>query len=177
VALNLEQKKALVTDLSEIARRAHSAIGADYTGLTVADMTELRRNARNAGVYLRVVRNNLARRALQETDFACMCDGLVGPVLLAFSEEDPGAAARVMTNFAKSNDKLVVKLVSMGGKLLEPGAIASLAKLPTREQALGSLMAVMKAPISRLICTLAEPHAKLVRTMGAVRDQKKIGLA
>jgi len=173
VGLNLKQKKAIVEEVSEAARSAHSAIAAEYAGLSVAQMTALRQAARKSGVYLRVVRNTLARRALERTEFACMREGLTGPLVLAFSQEDPGAAARVVDEFAKSNDKLVVKLVSIGGKLLEPSAVKALVNLPTRDQALSLLMAVMKAPIGRLARTLAEPHAKLVRTIAAVRDQKQ----
>ena len=171
--LNLEQKKAIVADVSEVAQQAHSAVAAEYSGLSVADMTALRRSAREGGVYLRVVRNTLARRALEGTNFECMNEGLVGPLLLAFSTEDPGAAARVIGDYAKTNDKLVVKLVSVSGKLLAPTAIEQLAKLPTHEQALSMLLGVMKAPVSQLARMLAAPHAKLVRTIAAVRDQKQ----
>jgi large subunit ribosomal protein L10 len=173
VSLNLEQKKQIVEEVAKVAQSAHSAIAAEYTGLSVADMTALRNDARKNGVYLRVVRNTLARRALEGTSFDCMSEGLVGPLVLAFSQEDPGAAARVVDGFAKTHDKLVVKLVSIGGKLLEPSAIKSLVNLPTREQALSLLMAVMKAPIGQLARTLAEPHAKLVRTIAAIGDQKQ----
>lgn len=173
MSLSLEQKKAIVAELSEVAQNAHSAIGADYTGLSVAQMTELRKTARDADVVLRVVRNNLARRALQDTEFACMSEKLVGPFILAFSQNDPGAAARVVRDFAKGNEKLVVKLAAINGKLLQPEDVKMLANLPTREQALSQLLALMKAPISQLTRTLAEPHAKLVRTIAAVRDQKQ----
>lgn len=171
--LNLEQKKAIVAEVAEVASSAHSAIAADYAGLTVEQMTELRNAARNSGVHLRVVRNTLARLALKDTDFECMTDGLIGQLVLAFSQEDPGAAARVIKDFAKSNDKLEVKLVSIGGKLLEPGDIEALAKLPTYDQAIALAMAVMKAPVEKFVRTLNEPHAKLVRTIATVRDQKQ----
>lgn len=173
MSLNIEQKRAIVAEVSEIARGAHSAVAAEYLGLSVAQMTDLRSAARKAGVDLRVVRNTLARRALEDTGFACMRDGLAGPLVLAFSREDPGAAARVIDDFARTHDRLVVRLVSVGGKLLEPSAIKSLANMPTRDQALSLLMAVVKAPISQLVRTLAEPHARLVRTIAAVRDQKQ----
>lgn len=171
--LDLAQKAALVAELADVASKAHSAIGADFTGLSVAEMTELRRSARAAGVYMKVAPNTLASRALQGTDFGCMCEGLVGPLLLAFSREDPGAAARVVSAFAKTHNKLVVKLVSISGRLLAPGDLSSLANLPTREQALSRLMAVMKAPIGRLVRTLAEPQTRLVRTLVAIGEQKK----
>ena len=173
MSLNLEQKKAVVAELAEIAGAAQSAIAADYSGLSVDDMTELRSTARSSGVYLRVVRNTLARRALEQTEFACMCDEMTGPLLFAFANEDPAAPARLFTDFRKSHDKLQVKLVALSGKLLAPEAVESLARLPTRDQALSMLLGLMKAPITMLARTLAEPHAKLVRTLAAVRDQKQ----
>jgi len=173
MSLNLEQKKAIVAELSAKAATAHCAIAAEYRGLSVSDMTVLRNKAREANVYLRVVRNTLARRALAETDFACMTDGLIGPLVLALSEEDPGAAARVINDFSKQNDKLVVKLVAIYGKLLEASDIKMLASMPTYDEAISRLMAVMKAPISKLVRTMAEPPAKLARAMAAVRDQKQ----
>lgn len=173
MALNIEQKKAIVSEVSEVAKTAHSAIGAEYCGLSVGQLTELRSKARESGVYVRVVKNTLAKRAVEGTDFACMSEALVGPLILAFSQEDPGAAARVVSSFAKDNDKLVVKIVSIGGKLLAPGDIKRLADMPTKEQAISLLMSVMKAPVTKLVRTLAEPHGKLVRTIAAVRDQKQ----
>ena len=173
VPLSLEGKKAVVAEVHEVAKAAHSAVAAEYSGLTVAQMTQLRVQARSSGVYVRVVRNTLARRALEDTDFACMRDDLVGPLVLAFSKEEPGAAARVIKDFSKANDKLVVKLVSVEGKLLEPKAIDTLASLPTKEEAIAQLMSVMIAPISKFVRTLAEPHSRLVRTLGAIRDQKQ----
>ena len=173
MALSLEQKKAVVSEVAEVAAIAHSAVAAEYIGLSVGDMTALRAKARENSVYLRVVKNTLAKRAIEGTEFECMSDALVGPLVLAFSQEDPGAAARVIQDFAKQNDKLVVKVVSIGGKLLAPGDIKRLADMPTKEQAISMLMAVMKAPIEKLVRTLAEPHAKLVRTVAAIRDQKQ----
>lgn len=173
MALTLEHKKAVVTEVAEVARGALSAIAAEYRGLSVAEMTNLRINARNAGVYMRVVRNTLARRAFEGTDFSCMNDGLSGPLILAFSREEPGSAARVMRDYAKENDKLVIKLVSFGGKLLEISDVGRLADLPTKDEAISQLMSVMMAPIAKLVRTLAEPQAKLVRTLAAVRDQKQ----
>ena len=171
--LTLAQKQAVVAEVAEVAASAHSAVAAEYAGLTVAQMTELRKAAREAGVYLRVVRNNLAKRALADTSFACMTDSLVGPLILAFSQEDLGSAARVVSNFAKTNEKLVVRLVALGGKLLPAEAVEQVAKLPTRDEALSMLAGVMLAPIVKLVRTLNEPHAKLVRTIDAVRVQKQ----
>jgi large subunit ribosomal protein L10 len=173
VPLSLEGKKAVVAEVHEVARTAHSAVAAEYSGLTVAQMTQLRVQARSSGVYVRVVRNTLARRALEDTDFACMRQELVGPLVLAFSKEEPGAAARGIKDFSKANAKLVVKLVSVEGKLLEPKAIDTLASLPTRDEAIAQLISVIIAPVSKFVRTLAEPHSRLVRTLGAIRDQKQ----
>ena len=173
MALSLEQKKAVVEEVSGIAASAHSAIAAEYIGLDVESMTQLRAKARESSVYMRVVKNTLARRALQGTDFECMNEGLTGPLILAFSQEDPGAAARVISDFAKGNDKLVVKLVSIGGKLLAAGEIRRLADMPTKDQAIAMLMSVMNAPVTKLARTLNEVPGKLVRTLAAIRDQKQ----
>ena len=172
MALNLDQKKAVVAEVAEVAANAHSAIAAEYIGLTVEDMTTLRVKARESNVYLRVVKNTLARRAFEGTDFECMGDGMVGPMVLAFSQEDPGAAARVISDFAKENDKLVAKLVSIGGELLEAGDIKRLASMPTKDQAISMLMSVMNAPVEKLARTLNEVPTKLVRVIAAVRDTK-----
>lgn len=171
--LTKEQKEAIVAEVAIVARGAHSAIAAEYRGLTVEQMTKLRQDARNAGVYLRVVRNTLARRALTDTGYACMSDSLKGPLVLAFSKEEPGAAARIVRDFAKTNDKLIVKAIALNGKLLSPGDLEALSTMPTREEALSRLLAVMKAPIGKLASTLQAPVGKLVRTVAAVRDQKQ----
>ncbi len=171
--LNLEQKKAVVAEVAEVASGAISAIAAEYRGLTVGEMTELRAKARESGVYLRVVRNSLARRAIEGTDFECMQEGLTGPLVMAFSQEDPGSAARVIAEFAKEHKHLVVKLVSIGGKLLQPSDIETLAKMPTYDQSISMLMAVMKAPTEKLARTLKEVPGKLVRTVAAIRDAKQ----
>ncbi len=173
MALNLEQKKAIVSEVAEVADKAFSAIAAEYRGLSVDEMTELRAQARNAGVYLRVVKNSLARRAFEGTEFECMSEGLSGPLVLALSQEDPGSAARVIKEFAKDHEKLEVKLVSIGGKLLDPGEIKTLAKMPTYDQAISMLMAVMKAPVEKLARTMNEVPGKLVRTVAAVKDAKQ----
>lgn len=173
MALNLDQKKAIVAEVAAVAAKAHSAVAAEYRGLSVVAMTALRSEGRKNGVYVRVVKNTLARRAVEGTDFACMQDGLVGPLILAFSKEEPGAAARLMQDFAKANEKMVIKLVSFGGKMLAPGDIDRLSKMPTREQALSMLMGVLQAPITKLVRTLAEPNAKMVRTFAALRDKRQ----
>jgi large subunit ribosomal protein L10 len=173
VALTLEDKKQIVSEVAAVAADAHSAIAAEYSGLTVEELTELRVNARKDGVYLRVVKNNLAKRAVVDTDFECMADGFVGPLMLAFSQEDPGAAARVLKDFAKEHDKLVVKMVSVGGQLMDASELDRLAKMPTRDQALAMLAGTLKAPLDKLARTLNEVPGKLVRTVAAVRDQKE----
>jgi large subunit ribosomal protein L10 len=173
MALNIEQKKAVVAEIAAIAAEAHSAVAAEYRGLTVEQMTDLRRRAREGGVYLRVAKNTLVRRAVEGTDFECMQDGLTGPLIFAFSQEDPGAAARLVKDFAKDHDKLIAKLVSVGGELMDGSNLDRLASLPTRDQALAIMLGVMKAPIEKFVRTLAEPQAKLVRLLAAVRDQKQ----
>lgn len=172
MTLRLEDKKAIVAEVAEVASRASSLVAADYRGLTVSEMTELRSKARESGVYLRVVRNTLARRALAETEFACVSESLTGPLALAFSEEDPGAAARVIRDFVKNHETLEVKVLSMDGQQLAASDLKRLASLPTREQAISMLMSAMQGPISKLVRTLAEPQAKFVRTLAAVKDQK-----
>ncbi len=170
--LNLEQKKVIVAEVAEIAGSAYSAVAAEYRGLSVDDMTLLRKQARNNGVYLRVVKNSLARRAVEDTDFACMQEGMTGPLVLAFSQEDPGSAARVIKDFMKEHDKMVVTMVSIGGKLLDASELETLAKMPTYDQAISLLMAVMKAPVEKLTRTINEVPGKLVRTVAAIRDAK-----
>jgi large subunit ribosomal protein L10 len=173
MALNQEDKKALVAEVAEVAAVAQSVVAAEYRGLTVAQMTELRAKARKSGVYMRVVKNTLARKALAGTTFESVGPKLKGPLVLAFSKDDPGAAARVVKDFAKGHDKLVATLVSLGGQVLPGAELEKVASLPTREQALSMLLGVLKAPIEKLVRTLAEPPARLARTVAAVRAQKQ----
>jgi large subunit ribosomal protein L10 len=173
MALNLEDKKALVAEVSAVASKALSVVAAEYRGLTVSQMTDLRLKARSAGVYVRVVKNTLARKAVAGTSFECLGPVLKGPLVLAFSKDDPGAAARVVKAFAKDNDKLIARALSLGGQLLAGSELDKVASLPSREQALSQLMGVMKAPIQKLVATLAATPSKLVRTLAAVRDQKQ----
>ncbi len=162
MALNLGAKKVVVEEVSKFAATAHSAVAAEYRGLTVSQLTELRKTARETGVYLRVVKNTLAKRAIVGTEFECMQDSLVGPLLIAFSMEDPGSAARLINDFAKKHDKLITKVVSVGGLSYGASELSRLASLPTRDQGISLLMAIMKAPVE-----------KLARTIAAVRDQKE----
>jgi len=173
MALNLEDKKALVAEVAQVAAHAQSVVAAEYRGLTVGQMTELRAKARRQGVYLRVVKNTLARKALAGTSFESVGPKLKGPLVLAFSKDDPGAAARVVKEFAKAHEKLVATLVSLGGQVLPAAQLDRVASLPTREQALAMLLGVLKAPIGKLVRTLAEPPARLARTVAAIRDQKQ----
>jgi large subunit ribosomal protein L10 len=173
MVLKLEDKKTIVNEVAVVAKQALSLVAAEYSGLTVSQLTDLRKSAREAGVYMRVVRNTLARRALEGTQFACIQSELVGPLVLAFSQENPGAAARLMKEFAKTNEKLKVKALAIDNQLLPASGLDRLASLPTRDEAIALLMSVMKAPITKLARTLAEPQAKLVRTLAAVRDAKQ----
>lgn len=175
MALSLEQKKAVVAEVGEVAARAHSAIAAEYRGLSVTKMAALRVKAREQGVYLRVVKNTLAQRALQGTAFECLEPELRGPLILAFSREDPGAAARLLKEFAKDRDyeRLVVRTLAAGGRLLPASDLDRLATLPTREQALSLLLAGLRAPLDKLARTLNDVPGKLVRTLEALRQQKE----
>lgn len=171
--LKLEGKVALVSEVNGVAAQAHSVIAAEYRGLKAAEMDELRVKARNDEVYLRIVKNTLARRALQGTDFEPLAQRLVGPLVLGFSMQDPGAVARLFKDFAKSHDKFQVKAVAIGGQILEAADLDRVANLPTRDQAIAMLMGVMKAPIEKFVRTVNEPVAKLARTLSAIRDQKQ----
>ncbi len=161
MALNLSQKQEVVAELAEVAAKAHSLVAAEYAGTTVEQMTAMRKKARESGVYLRVVKNTLASRAVAGTDFEVVKDALVGPLLYAFSTEEPGAAGRLIKEFAKSNDKLQAKIVSFEGKLLPAAHVDVLAALPTREQALAMLARV-----------LTEPASMFARVVKAVADQQ-----
>ena len=172
MALKLEDKKKFVKEINAVAGESISVVAAAYRGLSVAEMTELRRDARNAGVYLRVVKNTLARRAIEGTEFECIKDTLKGPILLAFAKEDPGAAARVIKNFAKEHKVLQAVSLSAGGQLLPAEDLARLAELPTLDQARAILLGVMMAPMTKLVRTLAEPSAMLARTLSARGDKE-----
>lgn len=174
MTLTLAGKKAVVKEVAEVASRAISAVVADYRGLTVNQMTQLRADARKAKVYLRVVRNTLTRRAFENTEFSCLSEKLVGPLFIALSLEAPSDAARLLKDFAKTFDKLEVIALSVGGRLYGADQLNLVASLPTRDEALAKLMMVMRAPIEKLARTLSEPHAKLARTLVAVKNMKAI---
>ena len=167
MGLNLEQKKAVVAEVNSVAASARSAVAAEYRGLTVGEMTELRTEARNCGVYMKVVKNSLARRAIEGTEFQCMQPSLSGPILLAFSKEDPGAAARVIKDFSRHHDKLVTVSVSVGGELYDAGDLDRLAALPTLDGARAMLLRALNGPLTQLVRTLAEPGAMLARVLQA----------
>lgn len=160
MALGLEDKKAIVAEVQEAAQGALSAVVADSRGVTVTDMTALRKTARENGVWLRVVRNTLARRAVTGSAFECLSDSFVGPTIIAFSNEHPGAGARILKEFAKGNDKFELKSAAFEGAVVDVNMLAS---LPTYEEGLAKLMSCMKEAAA----------GKLVRTIAAVRDQKE----
>lgn len=162
MALNLDSKKVVVEEVAQFAAKAHSAVAAEYRGLTVSELTELRKTARQTGVYLRVVKNTLAKRAVAGTEFECMQEGLVGPLILAFSMEDPGSAARLIHEYSKTHNKLIAKVVAINGQSYGSSELERLARLPTRDQGISMLMSVMKAPVE-----------KLARTLAAIRDEKE----
>ena len=161
MALNLSQKKEVVAELADVAAKAHSLIAAEYAGTTVSQMTAMRKKARENGVFLKVVKNTLAARAVEGTEFECTKDVLTGPLLYAFSTEEPGAAGRLIKEFAKGNDKLQPKLVVVEGQQYGPAHVEVLASLPTLEQALGMLASV-----------LSEPARMFARAVKAVADQQ-----
>jgi large subunit ribosomal protein L10 len=171
MALRLDDKKAMVAEVAAVAAKAQSVVAAEYRGLTVTQMTDLRSKARKSGVYLRVVKNTLARKAVAGTQFECVGKSLKGPLVLAFSKDDPGAAARLVKDFAKTNDKLVPTVVSLGGSLLTAKDLDKVASLPTLELARATLLGVLQAPVGKLVRTIAEPHTRLVRAFAAVKDK------
>jgi large subunit ribosomal protein L10 len=173
MALRLEDKKVVVAEVNAVAAKALSVVGAENRGLTVTQMTSLRAKARSEGVYVRIVKNTLARKAVAGTAFECIAPALKGPIVLAFSQDDPGAAARIVKAFAKDNDKLVTTLISLGGQLLAAKDLDRVASMPTRAQALSQLLGVLKAPIAKFVSTLAAPNVKLVRTLVAVQEAKQ----
>jgi large subunit ribosomal protein L10 len=172
MSLNLEEKKAVVAEVTGALEGSGAAILAEYRGLTVAQMTQLRANARNGGVYLRVVKNTLAQRAVEGTDYACLHEHLVGPLAFA-AGVDPVAVAKVLREFAKSNDKFSIKVGAMGGRLMSADEIDALAKLPGREELLARLLGTMQAPIQKFVQTLNEVPAGFVRALAAVRDARE----
>ncbi|MEX2490030.1 MAG: 50S ribosomal protein L10 [Pseudomonadales bacterium] len=171
--IGLKQKQAIVAEVNDTAGKAVSAVMADYRGIPVSGMTQLREQAREAGVYVKVIRNTLAKRAFEGTDYECLSDALIGPNVLAFSLEDPASAARLFKEFAKTHPAFEIKALSYGGKFIPGEQIDSLATLPTHEEALSMLMAVMLAPANKLARTLNDIPGRVTRATAAVRDQKQ----
>lgn len=171
MSLTLDEKKAVVAEVSGKLTGAQAAMLAEYRGLSVAQMTQLRRKAHESQVYLRVVKNSLARRAVVGTSFECLKDQMVGPLAFAVST-DPVAVAKILSEFAKDNEALVIKAGAMSGKLMTLAQIQALAVLPGREQLLAQLLGTMQAPVQKFVQTLNEVPAKFVRTLAAVRDAK-----
>lgn len=170
--LSFDEKKAVVAEVADVASSAHSAVAADYRGLSVYEMTDLRQKARAQNVYLKVVKNTLARRAVEGTEFECMSEGLTGPLMLAFSTEDPGSAARVIKEYAKTTSRLEVRAVAIGGQVYGPAEIDRVATLPTRDEALAQLAGTLRAPLDKFARTLNEVPGKLVRTVEAIRADR-----
>ncbi|MFT4562843.1 MAG: large subunit ribosomal protein L10 [Gammaproteobacteria bacterium] len=173
MSLTLEQKKRVVAEVNEVAASAQAVIAAEYLGLSVADMTDLRVQARAQGVQVRVVKNSLARRAIEGTEFECLTDSLTGPLLLVFSAEDPGAGARIVQDFAKTHDRLVTTAIAFAGEVRPASDLKLLAAMPTLDEARAQILAVMSAPATQLVRTLAEPAGQFVRVVAAYRDQQE----
>jgi len=172
MALTQAEKRAVVAEVADVAGTAHSAVAAEYRGLSVEQLTQLRVKARENGVYVRVVKNSLARRAVEGTEFECMQERLAGPLMLGFSTEDPGSAARLFRDFAKENEEFKVMVGAVAGETLEAAEIGKLANLPTRDEAIAQLMSVIQAPVTKLARTMNDVPGKLVRTFEALRQQK-----
>lgn len=172
MSLNLEQKQALVAEVSAEVAQAQAIVLAEYRSLTVGSMTELRKRARNSGVYLRVLKNTLARRAVADTPFAGLADQMVGPLAYGISA-DPVAAAKVLSEFSKENDKLVIKGGAMPNVVMSSKEVADLAKMPSRQELLATLLGTMQAPVAKFVRTLNEVPGKFVRTLAAVQEQKE----
>ena len=171
MSLNLEEKKAVVAEVGAEIARAQTVVVAEYRGIAVTDLTVLRMQARNSGVYLRVLKNSLARRAVQGTPFAGLADQMIGPLAYGFSQ-DPVAAAKVMHEFAKTNDKFVIKAGAMPNFVMSAKDVGNLASMPSREELLAKLMGTMQAPITQFVRTLNEVPTKFVRALAAVRDKQ-----
>ncbi|NNC23662.1 50S ribosomal protein L10 [Salinisphaera sp. USBA-960] len=173
MATSFQAKQAMVAEVGDVAKRAHSAVLAEYRGLSAGQMDELRKNAREDGAYLKVIKNTVAKRAVAGTDYECLSEALTGPVLMGFSLEDPGSAARVLTKFRNEHGVVQVTAVSLGGELLPAAQVERLASLPTYDDAISQLMRAMRGPVEALARTTREPAAKLSRSVAAVRDQKQ----
>ncbi|MEZ0315855.1 MAG: 50S ribosomal protein L10 [Methylophilaceae bacterium] len=172
MSLNLEEKKAVVAEVSGQVSKAQAIILAEYRGLEVGEMTKLRAQARNSGVYLRVLKNTLVRRAVDGTPFSGLANDMVGPLIFGIST-DPVSAAKVLSDFAKSNDKFVIKAGALPNQVMDAKGIQALASLPSRDELLAKLLGTMQAPVATFVRTLNEVPSSFVRALAAVRDQKQ----
>ena len=172
MALGLAAKKEIVAEISDVASKALSVAVAEYRGMEVAELTDLRIKARQQGVYVRVIRNTLAKRALADSKFADIDSALVGPLIYGFSIDAPGGAARLFKDFSKTNSKLKVTALTIGSGLLGPEKLDAVASLPTREEALAKLLATFKAPVGKFVQTINEVPSKFARVLAAIKDTK-----
>jgi large subunit ribosomal protein L10 len=172
LGLNLEQKQAVVAEVSAELAKAQAVILAEYRSLRVGDMTTLRKKARTAGIYLRVLKNTLARRAVAETPFKGLSQNMVGPLAYGISS-DPVAVAKVLHEFARENDKFVIRAGAMPNVMMTPKDVADLAKMPSRQELLAMLLGTMQAPIAKFVRTMNEVPGKFARTLAAVKEQKE----
>ena len=176
MSLNLEQKKAVVAEVSAQVDKAQAIIVAEYRGLEVGVMTDLRAKARKAGVYLRVLKNTLVRRAVKDTPFEKLAEEMIGPLVYGISS-DPVASAKVLNDFARANERFVIKAGGLPNSVISAKEVTALANMPSREQLLSTLLGTMQAPVAKFVQTLNEVPSRLVRTLAAVRDQKEKALA
>lgn len=172
MSLNLEQKQAVVAEVSAQLAKAQAVVLAEYRSIPVKDMTELRRRARGSGVYFRVLKNTLARRAIADTPFKGLTDKMVGPLAYGISA-DPVAVAKVLQEFAKENEQFVIRGGAMPNQVMSPREVAELARMPSRQELLAKLVATLQAPVAKLVRTMNEVPGKFVRTVAALRDQKE----
>lgn len=176
MSLNLEQKKAVVAEVSAQVGTAQAIIVAEYRGLEVSKMTDLRAKARKSGVYLRVLKNTLVRRAVKDTPFEKLAEKMFGPLVYSISS-DPVASAKVLNDFAKANEKFVIMAGGLPNSVISAKEVTALANMPSREVLLATLLGTMQAPAARFVQTLNEVPGRFVRTLAAVRDQKEQAVA
>lgn len=172
MSLSLDQKKAVIKEVTDAIASAQAGVVAEYRGLNVEQLTALRTEARNAGVWIKVVKNNLAKRVIKDSDFECLTEHFVGPVIFSASE-DPVAVAKIMSNFAKDNEKLKITAGAMNGDFMDQTMIQNLSKLPSRDELIAKLMGTMNAPIQKLVSTMNEVPSKAVRALAAVAETKE----
>ena len=169
MALKIGEKKVVVQEIAEIASTAQSAVAAEYRGLTVQQLSLLRSNARELGVYVKVIKNNLVKIAIKDTSLECMDSSLKGPLIFAFSKDELGAAAKLVNDFKKDNDLLKPVAMAVNGELIDVEKLSQIAALPNRDQAISMLMTVMKLPIEKFVRILSAPNIKLVQTLSAYK--------